>query len=122
MRAWDALRCLSCVSAGRRDRDRPDRGGPGDRQSWRSTKTCRWRRITRLPSNSSSRFRKDHKFDFIRAALFAMFQMLASAINQAGSTDALKVALTLEGMKAEGPARPDGDDAQGRPPVAHALL
>ena len=29
-----------------------------------------------------------------------MFQMLAKAINQAGSTDPLKVALALEGMKA----------------------
>ena len=28
-----------------------------------------------------------------------MFEMLAAAINKAGSTDALKVALALEGMK-----------------------
>jgi branched-chain amino acid transport system substrate-binding protein len=44
-------------------------------------------------------FRKDHKFDFTQLQWLAMFQMLARAINEAGSTDPLKVALKLEGME-----------------------
>jgi branched-chain amino acid transport system substrate-binding protein len=44
-------------------------------------------------------WRKDHNTDFSEVPFLTMFQMLARAINQAGSTDALKVADALEGMK-----------------------
>ena len=45
-------------------------------------------------------WRATHDFDFIPSStIVTMFQMLAAAINKAGSTDALKVALALEGMK-----------------------
>jgi branched-chain amino acid transport system substrate-binding protein len=45
-------------------------------------------------------WRTNHDTDFSEVPFLTMFQMLAKAINQAGSTDALKVALALEGMKA----------------------
>ena len=44
-------------------------------------------------------WRADHNTDFSEVPFLTMFQMLAKAINQAGSTDALKVANALEGMK-----------------------
>ncbi len=44
-------------------------------------------------------FRKDHDFDFSEINFYTMFDMLAQAINKAGSTDAMKVAIALEGMK-----------------------
>jgi branched-chain amino acid transport system substrate-binding protein len=43
-------------------------------------------------------FRKDHSYDFIDLNGYVMFAMLVDAINQAGSTDALEVALLLENM------------------------
>ncbi len=43
-------------------------------------------------------FRKNHDFDFSEINFRTMFEMLAAAINKAGSTDALKVALALEDM------------------------
>ena len=45
-------------------------------------------------------WRANHDTDFSEVPFLTMFQMLAKAIDQAGSTDALKVALALEGMKA----------------------
>ena len=46
-------------------------------------------------------FRKDHDFDFIGINGYMMFDMLAKAIDKAGSTDALKVATALEGLHAQ---------------------
>jgi branched-chain amino acid transport system substrate-binding protein len=48
----------------------------------------------------TSGWRTNHDTDFSEVPFLTMFQMLAKAIDQAGSTDALKVALALEGMKA----------------------
>jgi branched-chain amino acid transport system substrate-binding protein len=45
-------------------------------------------------------WRTNHDTDFSEVPFLTMFQMLAKAIDQAGSTDALKVGLALEGMKA----------------------
>ncbi len=45
-------------------------------------------------------WRANHDTDFSEVPFLTMFQMLARAINTAGSTDPLKVALALEGMKA----------------------
>jgi branched-chain amino acid transport system substrate-binding protein len=45
-------------------------------------------------------WRANHDTDFSEVPFLTMFQMLARAIDQAGSTDALKVGLALEGMKA----------------------
>ena len=45
-------------------------------------------------------WRANHDTDFSEVPFVTMFDMLAEAINKAGSTDALKVALALEGMKA----------------------
>ena len=44
-------------------------------------------------------WREHHDTDFSEIDFLTMFDMLAAAINKAGSTDALKVALALEGMK-----------------------
>lgn len=44
-------------------------------------------------------FRKDHKFDFVAQPWVVMFEMLSRAINEAKTTDPLKVALKLEGMQ-----------------------
>lgn len=44
-------------------------------------------------------WRKSHDTDLSEVNYLVMLQMLAKAIDQAGSTDALKVALALEGMK-----------------------
>ena len=43
-------------------------------------------------------FRQDHSYDFINLNGYVMFAMLVDAINQAGSTNALEVALLLENM------------------------
>ena len=43
-------------------------------------------------------WRKDHTTDFSESNFITMIDMLADAINKAGSTDALKVALALENM------------------------
>src|SRR6202042_3780367 len=48
----------------------------------------------------TSGWRANHDTDFSEVPFLTMFQMLAKAIDQAGSTDALKVALALEGTKA----------------------
>jgi len=45
-------------------------------------------------------WRANHDTDFSEIPFVTMFNMLATAINKAGSTDALKVAQALEGMKA----------------------
>lgn len=45
-------------------------------------------------------WRADHNTDFSEIPFVTMFDMLAAAINKAGSTDAQKVADALEGMKA----------------------
>jgi len=47
----------------------------------------------------SNGWRANHDTDFSEVPFLTMFQMLARAIDKAGSTDALKVALALEGMK-----------------------
>jgi branched-chain amino acid transport system substrate-binding protein len=47
----------------------------------------------------SNGWRATHDTDFSEIPFLTMFQMLARAIDKAGSTDALKVALALEGMK-----------------------
>jgi branched-chain amino acid transport system substrate-binding protein len=44
-------------------------------------------------------WRAKHDTDFSEIPFLTMFQMLAKAIDKAGSTDALKVALALEDMK-----------------------
>jgi branched-chain amino acid transport system substrate-binding protein len=44
-------------------------------------------------------WRANHETDFSEVPFLTMFQMLAKAIDKAGSTDALKVALALEDMK-----------------------
>jgi branched-chain amino acid transport system substrate-binding protein len=46
-------------------------------------------------------WRKDHETDFSEVPFVTMLQMLARAIDKAGSTDALKVALALEDMEAK---------------------
>jgi branched-chain amino acid transport system substrate-binding protein len=48
----------------------------------------------------TSGWRANHETDFSEIPFLPMFQMLARAIDKAGSTDALKVALQLEDMKA----------------------
>jgi branched-chain amino acid transport system substrate-binding protein len=48
----------------------------------------------------TSGWRATHDTDFSEIPFLTMFDMLAKAINTAGSTDALKVALALEDMKA----------------------
>jgi branched-chain amino acid transport system substrate-binding protein len=48
----------------------------------------------------TSGWRANHETDFSEIPFLTMFQMLARAIDKAGSTDALKVALQLEDMKA----------------------
>ncbi|MDR3534118.1 MAG: branched-chain amino acid ABC transporter substrate-binding protein [Rhodopila sp.] len=48
----------------------------------------------------SNGWRANHETDFSEIPFLTMFQMLAKAIDKAGSTDALKVALALEDMKA----------------------
>jgi branched-chain amino acid transport system substrate-binding protein len=48
----------------------------------------------------TSEWRKTHDTDFSEVPFLTMFQMLAKAIDKAGSTDAFKVALALEDMKA----------------------
>jgi len=45
-------------------------------------------------------WRANHDTDFSEIPFLTMFQMLATAINKAGSTDALKVSQALEDMKA----------------------
>jgi len=45
------------------------------------------------------RWRATHDFAFIAIPSVTQFEMLVRAINQAGSTDAMKVALALEGME-----------------------
>jgi len=45
-------------------------------------------------------WRANHDTDFSEVPFLTMFQMLAKAIDKAGSTDALKVAQALEGMTA----------------------
>ncbi|MBS0643540.1 MAG: branched-chain amino acid ABC transporter substrate-binding protein [Proteobacteria bacterium] len=48
----------------------------------------------------SNGWRANHDTDFSQVPFLTMFQMLARAIDKAGSTDALKVAQALEGMTA----------------------
>jgi branched-chain amino acid transport system substrate-binding protein len=48
----------------------------------------------------SNGWRANHNTDFSEVPFLTMFQMLAKAIDKAGSTDALQVALALEDMKA----------------------
>lgn len=48
----------------------------------------------------TSGWRANHETDFSEVPFLTMFQMLAKAIDKAGSTDALKVALALEDAKA----------------------
>jgi branched-chain amino acid transport system substrate-binding protein len=48
----------------------------------------------------SNGWRANHDTDFSEIPFLTMFQMLAKAIDKAGSTDALQVALALEDMKA----------------------
>jgi branched-chain amino acid transport system substrate-binding protein len=48
----------------------------------------------------TSAWRANHDTDFSEVPFLTMFQMLARAIDEAKSTDALKVAHALEGMKA----------------------
>ena len=45
-------------------------------------------------------WRKNHAFDLFQMNNYVLLKMLAAAIDKAGSTDPLKVALALEGMKA----------------------
>jgi branched-chain amino acid transport system substrate-binding protein len=45
------------------------------------------------------KWRATHDFTFINVPSVVQFEMLTRAINQAGSTDAVKVALALEGME-----------------------
>lgn len=47
----------------------------------------------------TSGWRANHDTDFSEIPFLTMFQMLARGIDKAGSTDPLKVALALEGMK-----------------------
>jgi branched-chain amino acid transport system substrate-binding protein len=47
----------------------------------------------------TSGWRANHETDFSEVPFITMFDMLAAAINKAGSTEALKVALALEGMQ-----------------------
>lgn len=47
----------------------------------------------------TSGWRANHETDFSEVPFLTMFQMLAKAIDKAGSTDALKVALALEDAK-----------------------
>ncbi|MFL5255979.1 MAG: branched-chain amino acid ABC transporter substrate-binding protein [Rhodopila sp.] len=45
-------------------------------------------------------WRKGHNFDLFQMNNYVMLKMLAAAINKAGTTDPLQVALALEGMQA----------------------
>jgi branched-chain amino acid transport system substrate-binding protein len=45
-------------------------------------------------------WRKNHNFDLFQMNNYVMLKMLAAAINKAGTTDPLQVALALEGMQA----------------------
>ena len=80
------------------------------------------RKINQRLRNSIWPSRNDHEFDFIAAHWVVMFEMLSRAINEAGSTDALKVALKLEGMQQKDLLGQNGDHAQGRPSVDPAVL
>ena len=46
-------------------------------------------------------WRKDHDFDLFQSNVVTMFEMLVTAINKAGSTDPLAVALALEDVRAK---------------------
>lgn len=48
-------------------------------------------------------WRKNHAFDLFQMNNYVMLKMLAAAINKAGSTDPLKIALALEGLTAKDP-------------------
>ena len=63
-------------------------------------------------------FQPRANFNFIPLDFIVMFDMLTAAINKAGSTDALKVALALEGLKVKDPM---GDDNEMRA-LDHQLL
>jgi len=52
-------------------------------------------------------WRKDHDFDLFQMNNYVLLKMLAEAINKAGSTDPLKVALALEGAKSKDPTGHD---------------
>ena len=50
-----------------------------------------------------AKWRASHDFDLFQMNNYALLKMLASAINKAGSTDAYKVALALEGQTVKDP-------------------
>jgi branched-chain amino acid transport system substrate-binding protein len=57
-------------------------------------------------------FRAKHDFDFIAGERYVGVQMIADAVNKAGSTDPMKVALAMEGIEVTDPA---GETATMRP-------
>ena len=63
-----------------------------------------------------------HDTDFSALNFVTMIDMLTDAINKAGSTDPLKVALALEDMHEKDLLGPGNHHAQGRPSVADAVL
>jgi branched-chain amino acid transport system substrate-binding protein len=50
-----------------------------------------------------TKWREHHDFDLFQMNNYVMLKMLAAAINQAGGTDPMKVALALEGQTAKDP-------------------
>ncbi len=67
-------------------------------------------------------WRVSHDTDFSELNFVTMIDMLASAIDKAGSTDPLKVALALEDMHARDMDGQGKHHAQGRPSIADAVL
>ena len=67
-------------------------------------------------------WRTNHDTDFSEVPFLTMFQMLAKAIDQAGSTDALKVAPCPGRHEGDRPGWLPSRDAQGRPPASDAVL
>jgi branched-chain amino acid transport system substrate-binding protein len=57
-------------------------------------------------------FRAKHDFDFIAGERYVAVQMIANAVDKAGSTDPMKVALAMEGIEVTDPA---GETATMRP-------
>ena len=63
-----------------------------------------------------------HDTDFSALNFVTMIDMLADAINKAGSTDPHEGRAGAGGCAFQGPARPGRHHAQGRPPAPDALL
>ena len=70
----------------------------------------------------ASDWRVNHTTDFSTLNFITMIDMLTNAINKAGSTDPLKVALALEDMHVKDLVGQGKHHAEGRSPAADAVL